>query len=310
MMQETKANTNEKNGTANSITIDQINLFWSLSQTATAFNFSVEFYIFLSLLLYERRTGRFKGKLNDPMIIGKIITSLCPVFAMLNLLLTEAMILADKFLTQHRHGDYICLILYDIRSFTYPLAALTPYIFLWYRVLSIYKIDSFLSQNTRSVRVLKVCVLCAILSCVVIGIVAFFLNDGHRMTSVGCVDESRTVDDFTDLGTLIAQIIAFVALIGLMLYPLLSHKRTFGEMQDQVTRKMVMRATKVSIISVAVVVSVDSIIIVLHWFYPVNWTVLPTHALFDFSVFVKTLTVVFFFHEPFEMFFGWWKRGA
>ena len=310
-MQGTNTLWNNKNDSANSIATARNTLFWSLSQTVTALNFSVEFYIFISLLLYECHTGRFKGKLSDQLIIGKIITVLCPLFAMLNLILTEVMILADKLLTQHRHIDTICRVVYEVRPFTYSLAVLTPYIFLWYRVLNLYKVDSFNSINTRSFRVLKVGVLCTIILCVFIGTITFFVNDVHHMTGVGCKHESNgLVESFVGFWTLPGQILFSVVLISLMLYPLLSYQGTFSEDDDDVTIKLVRKATKVSIVVLAVAMLVDSDIFVLFWFYPVNLITLPILVLFDCSVLVKNISILFFFNEPSKMLFGWWRKSG
>ena len=310
MMLETSATSNETNSSANSIASDQANLLWSLSQAATAFNFSVELYMFLALVFYERRTGRFKGKLNDPIVVGKIITILCPFFAMLNLLATEAMIIADKLLTQHRNGDIICRVIYDVRPLTYSLAVLATYSFLWYRMLNLYKVDTFFGMNTRCVRVLKIAIPCGSFLCAVVGTSVFAANNVHQMTRVGCQNSNKSFDNFVDSSTLTAQIIASVLYIGLILYPLLSHKGTFSEEQDAVTRKLVRKATKVSTVSLAVTLLVDSAIFVVIWFYPTDWAMLFTYVLFDFSVLVKNLSVLFFFHEPFEMLFGWWRKSG
>ena len=107
------------------IATDQNDLLWSISQTANAFNFSVEFFIFISLLLYECRNGGFKGKLSDPIVVSKVLIVLCPLFSMLNLLVMEVMIIADKFPIQHQYGDIICCAIYLVRPFHYTLSLLT-----------------------------------------------------------------------------------------------------------------------------------------------------------------------------------------
>ena len=291
------------------IATDQNDLLWSISQTANAFNFSVEFFIFISLLLYECRNGGFKGKLSDILEGSKVLTVLCPLFSMLNLLTMEVMIIADKFLIQHQYGDIICRAIYNIRPFTYSLALLTPYIFLWYHVLNLYKRESFLVMNTCSVKALKVVVPCVSVLCAVVGCVVYVMEDVHRMTAIGCLnDKGNSLDRFLYFGSITAQIFCLVALTGLMHYPLLSHRGAFSEEED-VTRQLVRKTTNVSIVSLAVAVSVDLAVCVIMWFYPANWKVLPLYVLFDFSVLVKNLSMLFFFQKPFEMLFSLWKRS-
>ena len=312
MIRETNATTNETNRTASSFDTDQTNLILNLSQIAIVFNFSVEFYIFISLLFYELRTGRFKGKISDPLVIGKIITGLCSVFAMLNLITTEVMILADKFLIQHQYGELTCGSIYHIRPFTYTMAVLAPYNFLWYRVVCLYKVDIFLTMKTRLVNVLKFGIPCVTTLCAFAGILLYFLNHEHKMTGNGCKisNRNKSVQNFVLFGILIAQVLASILSISLLLYPLLFHEENFDEEQNAETKKLVRKATTVSIISLAVSVSVDSLVFVLIWFYPANWIMTPFYPLFDFSVLVKNISVLFFFHEPLEMLFSWWMVVA
>ena len=176
------------------------------------------------------------------------------------------MTLAAKFLIQHPNGDIISLVIYKMRPFTNCLAVLTPYIFLWYRVLNLYKVDSFLAMDTRSVRALKFTALWLSIFSTIIGNVIFFIQNNHHMTEVGCKDDSsKSVDNLVDIVTLTVQILSSVVLKGLMLHPVLSHKGTFGEEEDSVTEKIVRKATKVLIVSLLVTVSVNSAIVTLIW---------------------------------------------
>ena len=311
MMQEANASSNETQSTSNSFATDQTNLLWNLSQIATGFNFSVELYIFLSLLLYELHTDRFKGKLSDPLVIGKIITALCPVFAMLNLITMEVMILGDKYLIQHQYGEEACRVIYIVQPLVYAMAVITPYIFLWYRMLSLYKVSIFIEVNTRLVRMLKAGVISMSILWTVAVFVLYFMNIFRNMTAAGCLlSKGKSVWNFIRYSTLVVQVLCSVIFISLMLYPLLSHKETCDEEQegDGKTKQLVMKATKVSVISLAVSVSVDSLIFVLIWFYPANWISFPIHVLFEYSVLVKNISVLFFFDKSLEILFGWCRK--
>ena len=284
---------------------------WYTVQVITIVNFVCEFYFFLSLLTYGLRSGKLRSLKHEPTRKSSILMLLAitsPVTHMVSLTFQQLQ-LAQAVASEELW--FTCDVIMDLRLVTIFMATLHTYAYLWYRQKLFYNQPSIKHLKTPLYSVISFSSIILLVAGLLGLVVANNWSHSYVMTSHGCV---TPLYELRKLGLYYMYFTCFLVIMttifGLFVYPLLRHRRSrhHNPVSSANDVDIVYRAIRKSAVSLAICfLSAIAAMIAVANLFPKYWPRYPTTAMYDASLVVDTLAVIFCYDDHKSILCGWWR---
>ena len=275
---------------------------WIPVQISTVLVFCGSTWVFLSLLKHGLNNNKFKrNSKNIKQANLMILALLTPLATMIRVLSIQSLLIIFYVAEEDYRTDHACEIVADLSIFLFLCATLPIYIFLYYRQRILYIQPSLKHLNNKVVRFFSYLFVFLIIFGGAFSTVMYLYPTSYKMSKFGCTKRQVEAENLLPnylaaLITIISQLILFF----LFTYPLRKHrqssKRTSCNESNECKR--VMRAIRLSTISMMICVTSDILAIVLVAFsVPKDSPRTTVSAIYDLSLFINVLSVLFSFNE-------------
>ena len=289
---------------------------WLFAQIFNTFFIIGTIWNLIAFITYATRNDKWKRgdkkkRKNSNLLL---LATLCPCTLLVRLLSTEALILVGKTGGLDPDGDRMCEIVFDFNIVMFSFSTLPVYTFFWYRQKMLYSEASLKMLNTKTVKFFSNAF-----------VVLIFLGGGsacfvktipiaEQNSNFGCVERTgRKANHLPSFITAFTLIISQVILFGLFIHPLRLHGRGAKaslKRSASVTKKKkkkeerVFQAIKSAFVSCVICVFSDVVALVMSTLVlPKTTPLCLTRNLYDMSLFVNLISVMFCFKNSSEILF-------
>jgi len=300
--------TNNTTESINNLTISEAeNLIfkfsWIPAQISTVLVFCGSMWAFLSLLKYGFDNNKFKRNAkNIKQANLMILALLTPLITMIRTLSIQGLLIIFYVYEENATTvDHACEVVADLSIFLFLCATWPTYIFLYYRQRMLYKQPSLKHLNNKRVRFFSYLFIFFIICGGSFSTIIYLYPKSYKMSKYGCTKRQQEKENLLPnyLAALITIISQFI-LFFLFTYPLRKHKRANkkSSCNESSDSKRVIRAMRLSTISMAICVSSDILAIILvAVLVPKDSPRTTISAIYDLSLFVNVISVLFSFDE-------------
>jgi len=276
----------------------------------------------LAFVTYATRNDKWKRgdkkkRQNSNLLL---LATLCPFTLLVRLLGTLALILVGQTGGFDPQGDRMCEVVFDFSIVMFSFSTLPVYTFLWYRQKMLYSQASLKRLNTKTVKFFSN-----------VFVVLLFLGGGsacfvktipvaYQNSNFGCVERTgRKANHLANYITAFTLIISQAILFGLFIHPLRLHgkgaKASLKRSASVTAKKKkkeerVFQAIKSAFVSSVICVLSDVLAVVTSTvILPKTAPLSLTRTIYDMSLFVNLVSVMFCFENASEILFVLCGKG-
>ena len=295
---------------------DFFNKSWIFAQMFNTLFIIGTLWDLIAFITYATRNDKWKrsNKKNRKNSNLLTVATLCPCLLIIRLLGTQALILVGEAAGLDSQGDRMCEIVFDFSIVMFSFSTLPVYVFLWYRQKMLYSQASLKKLNTKTVKFFSN-----------LFMVLLFLGGGsscfiktlpvsYQNSNFGCVQRTgKKANHLANYITAVTLIISQVILFSLFIHPLRLHgkgakaslKRSASVAKKRkMKEERVYKAIKSAFVSCIICVTSDIVAVVMSTvILPKTTPCTLTRTIYDMSLFVNLVSVLFCFENASEILF-------
>ena len=271
-----------------------IDILWNTAQTFTVLNIAAEIYLFVALLAYGLHRKHHPTSLF-------LVSLACPLASLLNLAVTQVHLVNAVAPLHNQNGTTaadMCNLLHRIKAGVFYVSALPAFLFLWLRQRILYRKPVIKLLFSRPVAALSTFAIAVIVGGGAGAVAVKIKQSDYNATGYGCVSNpSVERHHYVKWAASGGFAVSLVILFGLFVYPLVHHRlkiHSTGTLRSAGNDDIVYRAIRQSAVGLSMCVLADLVVIVVvSAVFPRHWPRYSTGILYDASLLVHSLAIVF-----------------